>query len=94
MQSLQEILKITYRAQEDDVDNPAEALLTICDKIDRYQIQNKERNVLLRYLDKAGADSFTEALEALHAYPQPIKGGSAADMCVVIDKLLASDSVY
>lgn len=94
MQSLQEILKITYRAQEDDVDNPAEALLTICDKIDRYQIQNKERNALLRYLDKAGADSFTEALEALRAYPQPIKGGSAAEMCAVVDKLLASESVY
>ncbi len=94
MQSLQEILKIIYRAREDDVDNPAEALLTICDKIDKYQIQYKERNVLLRYIDKSGADSFTEALEALRVYPQPIKGKSAADICTIIDKLLEADSVY
>ena len=94
MQSLQSILQVVYRAKDDDVDNPIEALLTICDKIDRYQIQIKERNAMLRYLDKCGADSFSEALEALRTYPELVKGRSASDMCAVVDKLLEADTVY
>lgn len=94
MQSLQNILQIIYRAKDDDVDNPIDAILAICDKIDRYQIQSKERKQIELYLAKKNADTFSEVLTAFRDYPENIKGAPAERMYKVIKQLQESDTVY
>ena len=94
MQSLQSIIQIVYRAKNDDVDNATEAVLTICDKIDRYKIQKKQRDEIAKYMDKKGVDSFSEALEALRTYPEEVKNYSGQELYDIISKLVASQSVY
>ena len=76
MRSLQLILQIIYRAKAEDSDHPIEDLITICDKVDRFQIQNKEKNELRNYLEKKCIDTFEETLEALREYPKEIKNQS------------------
>ena len=94
MQSLQNIIRIMYRAKDNDVDDPVEAILTICDKIERYQLQSKERSQIASYLSKKNADTFSEALAALRTYPENIKGAPAEKMCRVIEQMLETDTVY
>ena len=94
MQSLQKIIQIMYRAKDNDVDDPIESILTICDKIGKYQISSKEKKQIVAYLAKQNTDSFNDALKALKVYPDDIKNMSPQKICSVIEKLLAADTVY
>ena len=93
IQSLQNIIKIVYRAKDNDVDDASEAVLTICDKIKHFPLQNKERLAISEYLDK-NSSCFSEALAALRSYPEQIKGQIPADVCDIIDELVRSETVY
>lgn len=93
MKSLQKIVQIVYRAKDDDSDNPVEDILTICDKVDRYQIQNKEKNALRNYLDDQDVETFREALEALKNYPDSIKNQSSVFLYKAVDSLIQAESV-
>ena len=94
MQSLQNIIQIVYRAKDEDVDDPADALLTICDKIDRFQLQKKERQKIYNYIDGQNVNTFSDALEALSSYPEMIKKTSPAIICSIIDQLINAPTVY
>lgn len=93
MQSLQNIIQIVYRAKSNDVDNPADAMLLICDKIDRYKLQ-KNRDAIIRHLGKEGDDTIWMALESLRTYPDLIKNYSADEVCDIISALLNAPTVY
>lgn len=94
MQSLQGILQIAYRAKDDDVDDPVEALLTICDKIDRFQLQKKDRQKIYNYIDKEGASTFSEAVSILRSYPETIKDRKPAAICNIVEELVKAETVY
>lgn len=94
MQSLQNILQIVYRAKADDIDDPADAILTICDKVDRYQLNHADREKISRYINASGAYTFAEALDALHTYPESIKRQPVELFCSVIEALISAKTVY
>ena len=93
IQSLQNIVRIVYRAKDDDVDDPTESVLTICDKLMHFQLQKKERQALHDYLEK-NSSSFSDAMTALAAYPGEIKGKSPKTVCDIINKLVRAETVY
>lgn len=94
MQALQNMLQIVYRSKNDDVDNPADALMTICDRIDRYKLQKKDRDAIIKYLERHGAETMQETLESLREYELPIKNLSAEQVYGIIAALLSSKTVY
>ena len=94
MQALQNILQIVYRNQDDDVDDPAEALLTILDRIYRFKISAKERDTILDYLERSGADTMTEAVDALRKYDKSIKNLPAKRICDTVEALLSTKTVF
>lgn len=94
MQSLQNIIQIVYRAKDDDVDDPIEAILAICDKVSRYQLIKKERQAIASFLSKKDVDSFPEAVEALRSYPESIKGMPPETVCRIIEQLINANTVY
>ena len=94
MQSLQNITQIVYRAKDEDVDNPIEAVLTICDKIQRFQLSKKDRQAISSFIAQKDIDSFAEALEALRNYPEQIKGMQAEAVCRIIERLTNAKTVY
>lgn len=93
MKSLQAIIKMIYRAKEDDSDNPIDDVIAICDKVDRYQIQNKEKNQLQNYMEKQKVDTFEEAIEAIKNYPDLIKNQSASIMYEAVNGLFKCKTV-
>lgn len=94
MQALQNILQIVYRSKDDDVDNPAEALLTILDKIYRYKIPAKDRDGILDFLERVGADTLPEAVSVLRKYGKPIKNVPVDQICDTVMSLLSVKTVY
>ena len=94
MQALQRIIQIVYRAKQNDNDDPIEDMLTIIDRIDRYKLQAKERGDLQQHLMNAGVTSMEEAMAALRDYLNPIKKMDSCDICNIMQRLLAADSVY
>ncbi len=94
MQALQNLLQIKYRAINDDLDDPAEAVLAICDKIDSFGIQKQERQSLYEYLDRKRPETIAEALDFLEKYPEPIKNMSVTNVCMIIRKLVQAKTVY
>ena len=94
MKSLQSIIQIIYRARNDDNDNVIEDLMTVCDKVDRYQIQNKEKQAIKIYLEKKNVDDFLEAIKALREYPKEIKSQAPSYICDAVLKLYNTKSVY
>lgn len=93
IRSLQNIIKIVYRAKYDDVDDPAEAILTICDKLRHFQLKKKERQAIYVYLE-SHSDSFADALKAMAQYPEEIKGKQPGEVCAIIKELVKSETVY
>ena len=94
MRSLQEIIKIIYRAKDYDNDDPCGDLLTVCDKVYRYGIKKSEKNNLMDYLEQNGADSFEGAMELLKEYPGLIKNDSSVILYEAIKQLYTARSVY
>ena len=94
MQSLQSIIQITYRAKDDDVDDPVEALITICDKIDKYRIQKIDKDKIIRYLERKGVDSIWDAISALEEYPETIKNYESSFFANIARKLISAETVY
>ncbi len=93
MKSLQKIIQIIYRAKDNDSDNPIEDILTVCDKIDRYQIQKKEKNLLRNYMDDQNVETFREAMEALRNYPDLIKNQSTDFLYEAVHSLIDAETV-
>lgn len=94
MISLQSIIKTIYRAKDNDVDDPIEAVLGICDKIDRFKLSNKDRSDISDYLARKSADTFDEVIDALKDYPDNIKSMKPTVVCKIIESLVAADTVY
>ena len=94
MQALQSILQIVYRNKDDDVDNPAESLLTIMDRIYRYKISVKDRESLLDYLERLGSDTMPEAIDNLRKYSKPIKNCPVDQICNTVKAIISSKTVY
>lgn len=93
MKSLQAIIQIIYRAKDNDSDHPIEDLITVCDKVERFQIQNKEKNDFRNYLEKKDVDTFEEALDALRDYPKNIKNQSTEILYYAIRNLFEASTV-
>lgn len=94
MQSLLNIIQIVYRAKDEDVDDPVEAILSICDKIQRFALQKKERQEISRFLLKKNINTFSEAVDALRTYPDEIKGMKPAAVYRIIERLVSAGTVY
>lgn len=94
MKSLQAIIQIIYRARLDDNDSVIEDLITVCDKVDRFQIQNKDKQSIRMFLEKKNVDSFLEAIEVLRKYPEQIKNQNPSYICDAVLKLYNTKSVY
>ena len=74
--------------------SPAEAVLKICDKIDRYQLSKPERDKIYRYLDHERPETMMEALDILDRYEEPIKKRSSHEISRTIRKIIGSETVY
>lgn len=94
MQALQNLLQIKYRVANDDLDDPAEAVLTICDKIDSFGIQKQTRQDLYEFMDKERPESIDDAIKALEKYPDQIKNMSITNVCMIIRILVQAKTVY
>lgn len=94
MKSLQEIIKIIYRAKDYDNDDPCSELLTVCDKVNKYGMKKAEKLKLAHYIEQRGADTFESALSVLRQYPEKIKNDSADNLYIAVNKLYKAESVY
>ncbi|MCQ2429739.1 MAG: ATP-dependent helicase [Clostridia bacterium] len=94
VQSLQSIIQIIYRAKADDSDDPVNDLLTICDKVDRYQLQTKEKQTIRAYLERHQPDSLLEAVDVLRRYDASIKNMPPACFCDAVTALYNAKTVY
>ncbi len=94
MNSLQEIIKIIYRAKDHDNDDPCEDLLKICDKVYRYSIKKSERLMIIDYLESKGADTFESALELLRSYPETIKNASVQYLADAVETIYNAKDVH
>lgn len=94
MKSLQEIIKIIYRAKDYDNDDPCSELLTVCDKVNKYGMKKAEKLKLAHYIEQRGADTFESALSGLRQYPDKIKNDSAENLYIAVNKLYKAESVY
>ena len=93
MKSLQAILQIIYRAKDNDSDNPIDDLIAVCDKVNRYQIQLKEKSELRNYLEKCNIDTFEDALNRLRDYPKQIKNQSTDYLYDAVQGLFKANTV-
>ena len=94
MESLQSIIQIVYRSRQDDVNDPSEAVLKICDKIDRYRLSQAERNEVYRYLDRERPETMMEALDVLGRYEKLIKKRPPEEISRTIRNLISAETVY
>lgn len=93
--SLGEIVKIIYKAKNDDNDSPCDDILAICDKVYPRPLSKEDKQNLRSYLLKSDPDSFFEALQALKKYPSIIKRDQSVERVVsTIQKLYESETVY
>ena len=92
--ALMEILRIVYRAQNHDNDDPIEALLIIIDRIDRYKVQKSDRETIMAYLDKEHVEDIDEAINALRSYSKPIKSIDPNDVCDIVEALIHAKTVH
>ena len=90
----QKIIQIVYRFKNRDNDDPIEDLLEIINKLDRYQLQNKDRSDLSTFLNRGNPDTLQEALDILRTYPDQIKKQNPEDICKLVEQLLGADTVY
>lgn len=95
MQSLQAIIQTVYRAKDNDVDDPIKALLAILEKIDRYNMNSKEKDALSDYLMSKRSLTFNDALENLKNYPENVKKNiTGEEAYVIVNDLVKSNTVY
>lgn len=95
MQSLQAIIQTVYRAKDNDVDDPIKALLAILEKIDRYNMNSKEKDALSDYLMSKRSLTFNDALENLKNYPENVKKNiTGEEAYVIVSDLVKSNTVY
>ena len=94
MQGLMNMLQIVYRTKNKDLDSPVEALMTICDRIDRYKLNKKDRDAIIRFIERDGAESIWDALESLKKYGKPLKEYPVERVCIIVSSLLQSATVY
>ncbi len=94
MKALQAIIQIIYRARVDDNDSVVDDFITVCDKIDRFQIQNKEKQAIRFFLEKENVDTFVDAIQALRNYPELIKNQNPSYLCDAVLRLYNSRTVY
>ena len=94
MKNLLNILQIIYRAKADDNDDPIGDLIDVLDKVDRYQIQTKEKGEIREYLEDLRIDHFKDAIEAFREYPRPIKKNDSGIFCDAVHALLRTETVY
>lgn len=94
MKALQAIIQIIYRARVDDNDSVVDDFITVCDKIDRFQIQNKEKQSIRFFLEKENVDTFVDAIQALRNYPELIKNQNPSYLCDAVLRLYNSRTVY
>ena len=94
MQALQNMLQIKYRIMNNDEDDPIEAVLLFCDKIDSFGIQKQERQSMYDFMDKKHPTSASEALEALKEYPESIKNMDVSNVYMIVKKLIQSKTVF
>ena len=94
MQSLQNIIQTVYRAKDNDVDDPIESVLNICDKIDRLQIQKTERQNIAKFLDENDVSTFDECIDILKKYPKEIKKKNPHAIADIIKQLVEAETVY
>ena len=95
MQSLQAIIQTVYRAKDNDVDDPIKALLAILEKVDRYNMNSKEKDALSDYLMSKRSLTFSEALENLKNYPENVKKNiTGEEAYVIVNDLVKSNTVY
>lgn len=94
MKALQAIIQIIYRARVDDNDSVVDDFITVCDKIDRFQIQNKEKQSIRFFLEKENVDTFVDAIQAFRNYPELIKNQNPSYLCDAVLRLYNSRTVY
>lgn len=94
MNALLNLLQIVYRSKDDDIDDPVESLLTICDRIFRYKISSNERTKLAEYLERKSPETLSDAVSFMRMYDKPIKTRSVNRICDTISNLLSSKDVY
>ena len=94
MSALQRIIQIVYRAKTRDNDDPIEDLLEIINKLDRYQLQNKDRSELITFLNQNNPETLQDALDVLRGYSEPIKKQTPEDICDLVEQLLGAETVY
>lgn len=94
MQTLQNLLQIQYRSMNNDIDDPVEAVLVFCDKIDSFGIQKKERQSLYDFMDKKHPETMNDTIDALEKYPDTIKNMSISNVCMIIRKIIQSKTVF
>jgi len=94
MRSLQEIIKIVYRAKDSDNDSVCKELLQMCNKIFRYEMKKAEEFEILRYLEERNPEDFMDALEIFRTYPYEIKGYKAEKLYKILYDAVSAKSVY
>lgn len=94
MKSLQEIIKIVYRAKDEDNDDPIDELLKIFDKVNKYPLKGNERKEIINYLHACNIETYADALQRLKENLDLLKLGTIEKMCNVAQTLLDSQTVY
>jgi superfamily I DNA/RNA helicase len=94
MNSLQEIIKIIYRAKLEDNDDPIEEVLSVLDKVNKYPLKRADRLQLTNYLQQQGVETYEEAICKLRECKDKVIGIQMDKLCNAAEKLVESSTVH